>query len=175
MNMVKSFPMPNPTRPNGTTPAPYQAPGLGEKTIEDVRARRALLYARGMTHPPQPGQPQPGPPPGTTTTTTIPAPSPEYPRGPLPGIFIGSRSFTPPAGVTGGMLGVGDKIGPQRTPIFPANASAPSRVLGVPRGSVRAQLSRGPRPGRSTAFHDYTGSSVGSESGHYARVKGFTS
>lgn len=152
---VSAFPMPSPTRPNGTPfpsqPGPARPPSQPTQPF-DIATIIAQLRARAghapSGQPSQPGQP------------SFP------PRGPLP-IFLGGPSFTPPPGQAGGMIG--------RGPIFPTNASAPSRVLGVPQGAVRSQLSRGARPGRSTAFHDYTGSSVGSESGHYARVKGFTS
>lgn len=180
---VSAFPMPDPTRPNGS--ARFH-PGMQEqsafapaKPVEQWRTIIAQLRARASGVP-QP--PQPGPPTGTTTTTTAPPPAP-----PASGLWPPRSAPGPlPSGVPGGMVGAHSlpahggpptvgALGVLRRPIVPAFAQQPGRIIGVPRGSVRSQLSRGPRPGRSTAFHDYTGSSVGSESGHYARVKGFTS
>lgn len=176
---VTAFPMPDPMRPNGS--ARYH-PGLQEQSAfapsktDQWRSILAQLRARA-TGPAQPPAQQPvSPPPGTTTT--VPAqPTPQRTLPPW------DPSWTPYNGnrIVGGMVGQPGMVtahgGPQPAsqPGGGLAGAWGSRILGVPRGSVRSQLSRGPRPGRSTAFHDYTGSSVGSESGHYARVKGFTS
>lgn len=145
--MPAPFPVPNPMRPSGTpiAPAPTAQPSGPEGPTVLYHQRMAPEGWRPGMPVARPGQ--------------VAAHGGSLGVRPLPNNMIRGISSAPV----------------QRSPIYPANRAVPSRVRMVPRGSVRSQLSRGPRPGRSTAFHDYTGSSVGSESGHYARVKGFTS
>lgn len=58
-------------------------------------------------------------------------------------------------------------------PAMPLPGNRPTPLLA---STARAATTNTPiAPGRQTAFQDYTGKSMGSESGHFARVKGFTS
>lgn len=65
---------------------------------------------------------------------------------------------------------------PRVAPV-PNVSRGPGRRIGVTihPGPGPMASNRPVTPGRPTAFSDYTGKSVGSESGHLARVKGFRS
>lgn len=142
-----------------------------------------MAYVHPLPHPFRPNRTQPLPP-----TPTPPA-RPVQPPAPYRTSIVRQAAYSASARPVRVTIHPGPGPNPLNRPVpilaspapqTPAPLPAPQQGIPLPTAGrpiipTSATTARMPTLRPPDAFHDYTGSSMGSESGHFARVKGMRS